>query len=244
MDSLKQILSDVHVFLYGGLSVLPLTIAGTMLILGLGTANYAMLFFLIGFLILAPLGASILDILFKWLPDSWISAMTSDICNVNIPFTTLQNPTGKGGLEPVISTPWMAMITFFLGYVLHNSIQLYTRQTTDPSLTVTPDSSDQKVVNRTSQAMLSMISIVIMGIVILAFRYKTGCESAIGMALTTAAFTSAGYFWYDLLSKVGQDRLSDLFGIANRLLAPSAFRSGPIACLPDPSEACDAQGHE
>jgi hypothetical protein len=41
-----------------------------------------------------------------------------------------------------------------------------------------------------------------------------------------------GVSWYYALSSVGEDRLSDLFGIANRLLLPKVFRNGPIACLP------------
>jgi hypothetical protein len=62
-----------------------------------------------------------------------------------------------------------------------------------------------------------------------------GCEKWIGALLTAAGFGTAGYYWYDLLSKVGQGRLSDIFGIANRLLAPSAIQNGPIACVPIPS---------
>jgi hypothetical protein len=76
--------------------------------------------------------------------------------------------------------------------------------------------------------------------VVLGFRYKTGCENGFGMAITTVAFGFGGYYWYDLLSQIGQDRLADLFGIANRLLAPGAIRNGPVACIPDPSVPCDA----
>jgi len=50
----------------------------------------------------------------------------------------------------------------------------------------------------------------------------------------------SGYYWYSMLSGIGQDRLSDLFGIANRLLPPSAITNGPVACIPDPDAACDA----
>ena len=58
---LRDIISDIRVFLYGGIATLPLTIAGTLSILGLFTANYAILFFLLGFLILTPLSASIIN---------------------------------------------------------------------------------------------------------------------------------------------------------------------------------------
>ncbi len=60
----------------------------------------------------------------------------------------------------------------------------------------------------------------------------TGCETKTGGVITILAFSSLGYGWFKLLSSVGQDRLSDIFGIANRLLAPSALKNGPIACIP------------
>jgi len=239
MDSFKQIISDIPVFLNSGLTTLPLTLGGTLLIIGLFTANYAILFFLLGFLVIAPLGATIMDFLFSWLPDNWIKVETSEVCRIIIPFTTIQAPAGKKD-EKVVASAWMAMITFFIGYMFHNALQLYSLQTTDPSLTVdTASASDMKTTNRTSQAMVSLISIVVVGLILVIFHYRIGCESLIGMIMTTAVFSVGGYYWYSMLSGIGQDRLSDLFGIANRLLPPSAITNGPVACIPDPDAACD-----
>ena len=61
MDSLKTIIEDINVFIIGGIRSMPHTISGTMLLLGLFTANYAMLFFLLGFLVLTPIAQSILN---------------------------------------------------------------------------------------------------------------------------------------------------------------------------------------
>ena len=239
MDSLKQIISDIPVFLNSGLTTLPLTLGGTLLIIGLFTANYAILFFLLGFLIVVPLFAMVMDFMFSWLPDSWIKVSTSDICRIVIPFTTIQAPTGKRD-EKVITTAWTAMITFFIGYMFHNALKLYSLQTTDPSLTVkTNSASDMKTTNRMSQAMVALISIVVVGLILVIFHHRIGCESLFGMILTTVVFSIGGYYWYSMLSGIGQDRLSDLFGIANRLLPPSAITNGPVACIPDPNEACD-----
>ena len=240
MDSLKQIISDIPVFINSGLTTLPLTLGGTLLIIGLFTANYGILFFLLGFLIVVPLAAMVMDFLFSWLPDSLIKvSTTTDICRIIIPFTTLQDPVGKTD-EKVVTTAWMAMITFFIGYMFHNALKLYSLQTTDPSLTVNTNSaSDMKKTNRISQAMVALVSIVVVGLVLIIFHHRIKCESVFGMILTTVAFSVCGYYWYSLLSGIGQDRLSDLFGIANRLLAPSSIINGPVACIPDPNEACD-----
>jgi hypothetical protein len=241
MESLKDIVSDIRVFLYGGILTLPLTIAGTLSILGLFTANYAILFFLVGFLILTPLAASILNFaggaLFTGKAFNPFKAKTGDVCKLVIPYSTMAAPAGveEGN---VVSSSYVSMIAFFIGYVFTNGLQLYQRQTEDPSITVTTSSAsdlNMKVGNRKAQAMVAMISIVVFALIVLGFRYYSGCESTTGIILTSFLFVFLGHGWYQALSKVGQDRLSDLFGIANRLLPPSAINNAPIACVPIPS---------
>lgn len=241
MDSLKDVISDIRVFLYGGVTTLPLTIAGTLSILGLFTANYAILFFLVGFLILTPLAASVLNFalgaIFIGSSFNPFKAKTTDICKLVIPYTTLKNPVGISD-ENVVSSSWVAMISFFTGYVFTNALKLYNRETDASTIKVTSTSGSDintMIMNRKSQAILSLASIAIFALIVLGFRYYTGCESIVGMILTTVLFTFGGYGWYQLLSLTGQDRLSDIFGIANRLLPPSAIENGPIACLPIPA---------
>jgi hypothetical protein len=238
MESLKNILSDIRVFLYGGILTLPLTLAGTLLIIGTFTANYAILFFLIGFLILTPLISGILDFilggLFVGKSFNPFKAKTGDICKLIIPYSTMKAPVTTEDLNVVMSS-WVAMVSFFLGYLFHNAYQLYYRKSEDISINVNRGPSPEiqtKIMNRRAQAVLAMISIILFGIIALGYRFYTGCESVFGMILTILLFVPAGYSWYYLLSLVGQDRLSDLFGIANRLLPPSALNNGPVACIP------------
>jgi uncharacterized membrane protein len=232
MDTLKNIVSDIRIFLYGGVLTLPLTIAGTLAVLGLFTANYAILFFLIGYLILVPLAT---------LPLNWIGSnfdifktKTTDVCKLVIPFSSRNTPVGSVE-ENVMSSSWVAMIAFFLGYLFTNSLQLYKRKTEDTTITVKTESTSDlttKASNRTSQAILAMISIIVFGLIVLGFRLYTGCETKMGLILTSIIFSLTGVGWYQALSSVGQDRLSDIFGIANRLLPPSAISNAPIACIP------------
>jgi hypothetical protein len=238
MESLKGIIGDIRTFLYGGILTLPLTIAGTMSILGLFTANYAMLFFLVGYLVLAPLGATILNFalgaVFAGKAFNPFKTKTSDVCRLIIPFSTIATPTGTV-VETVISSSWVAMIAFFIGYIFTNALKLYSHEEPDSTITITstnaPDVSS-KVITRKSQAVMAMISVIVFGLIVFGFRYYTGCESSLGMILTSIVFVFFGHGWYKALSSVGQDRLSDLFGIANRLLPPSAISNGPIACVP------------
>jgi hypothetical protein len=241
MDSLRDIVSDIRVFLYGGVQTLPLTIAGTLSILGLFTANYAILFFLLGFLVLTPLVSTILNIaigsIFGDKAYNPFKAKTGDVCKLVIPYTTLKSPVGTEDAN-VVSSSWVAMISFFIGYVFTNALHLFNREAVDTNITVTSTSAsdiNSMVTNRKSQATIAMASTVVFALIVLGFRYYSGCESTMGMILTIITFIFIGNGWYQALSKVGQDRLSDLFGIANRLLPPSSINNSPIACIPVPA---------
>jgi hypothetical protein len=251
-DTLVGIINDLRVFLYGGLLSLPFTLGGTMLILGLFTSNYAILFFLIGFLIVVPLSTWAMNQFFPLLwnaikfigsliglsdrPVDWFviphfKKPVGDICKLVIPYLT-----NNDAEEMVISSEWMAMVSFFIGYVICNALQLYNTDSNSASLNApnAPD-TEMKTQKRKVQAMVSFVSTILLAMVVIWFRIYNGCEEWEGILLTGAIFGVAGYHWYYLLSQVGQGRLSDIFGIANRLLAPSAIQNGPIACIPIPS---------
>ena len=237
MDSLKNIMSDIRIFLYGGVRTLPLTIAGAMLILGLMTANYAILFFLVGFLLVTPIAASLINLLIDFSTDAF-RVPRSDICDLRILYTTSNSSTALSSVSSMtqFSSLWVAMSAFFFGYLLTNAIELFKRPAIDHTLKITssaaPDTSNKES-NRRSQVMIAIASIVVATFAILSHRiFFSGCESKVGGMLTTGLFGVLGWGWYNALSKTGEDRLSDLFGIANRLLPPSAITNGPIACIP------------
>jgi hypothetical protein len=228
MDTLKDVVSDIRIFLYGGMTTLPLTIAGTMLLLGLFTANYAMMFFLLGYLLFSPLAAMILNLL---LPPNTLFPDVPSRCQLAYHNQKASDSTGSGG---PLTTAWMSMVSFFLGYMVNNASQLFSRESPDESLLVTSDAAtiNKKILNRQSQALMSLISIVAFTVIVVYFRYSTGCDSLLGIITTLALSGTAGFGWYYTLSLIGQDRLSDLFGIANRLLPPSAIQDQPVACIP------------
>lgn len=242
MSHIENFIRDIRFFMYGGMNSLPLTIGGTMLILGLFTANYAMLFFLLGFLIITPITLWLYNILldktvkslliliirllsFGQLDTEYIhsilkTTVKSDICKINIPYKTeLNNSESEEG-----SSTWVAMIAFFIGYILKNAIELYSRESSDVDM-------NSKVNNRKFQAIVSICSIIIFAMIVLGYRLYSGCESKVEIIVTSLIFIPLGFGWYKALSSVGQDRLSDIFGIANRLLTPTAMDE-PVACIP------------
>jgi hypothetical protein len=230
MDTLQDVLSDVRVFLYSGIQHLPLSLAGTFLLLGMFTANYAMLFFLVGFLLATPLAHLLLDLLLKLvLPDSF-QTKTGDVCQIVVPFASSSSDSYH------VMSQWTAMVSFFVGYMIRNGVKLLTREPEPTgSIEVTEDQvkeMDRKASYRRTQALVALLSLVLLAVILFIMRFRTGCEGYVGFPLALVGFGTAGYFWYDALSAIGQDRLSDLFGVANRLLAPGAIANGPVVCLP------------
>ncbi len=235
MESLRGIINDIRIFLYGGLRTLPFTLGGTLLLLGLMTANYAILFFLFGFIVLVPLISYFLNMTADAiLPSTWFKATQADICKLTIPYLTLTGSaasnTNSGTPSTVFTTVWTSMISFFFGYMLMNGIALInvSAEETEDDTEIQTGSTG----NRTSQAIISIITTILAILIVFGFRLYTGCETKLGVLITLILFGGLGVTWYYLLSLVGENRLSDLFGIANRLLPASAMQNGPVACLP------------
>ena len=233
---------DIKILFTNGLQLFPLSIASTMLFIGLFTANYAMLFFLVGFLILSPFTAAVINYIvskiYKGMElTSPFMVKNTNICSVAIPFTTLTKKTMIESVpESVVISEWMGMTLFFFGYMIMNGFQFIYK---DPS-----DGSDKsKIITRKTQAGLSIVAAILLLCFIIYMRYNSGCESFMNEGISwffsriiiivvAVSFLGMGAGWYYALSSVGEDRLSDLFGMANRMLLPKVFGDKPMACLP------------
>lgn len=244
MDSLVNVISDLRTFLYGGMNTLPLTLAGTFLIFGLFSANYAILFFLVGYLLAVPIVVNlILNPLFTLLTtavpslQSVFEARGGDICGVRIPFRTMQNTNSNSPMIGV--STWTSMIFFLIGYIATNSITLLNRKSPQNSFSLTTSSEsdvkEDKSSNRTTQSIISIATIIIVSLIIVLLRYQSGCNTVFDLLFSGSFFVYMGHLWYKWLSSFNEDRIADLFGIANRLLPPSAISNHPIACIPPES---------
>jgi len=232
-QNLLQIFADIRVFFLGALQNLPLAVAGTLLFLGLMTANYGMLFLVLAMLTVVPATTLALnfagDLLSNLIPMDWFEVTPSELCDLIIDFAATSNRP-----QVVISTYWSSMTFFFLAYVLTNAVYLYSMPANIPK-----DATDElkqelqsKVSLRNSQAILCSIVVLLFAIMLVLYRLNNGCESILSLLISIAVFSSIGVGWYSFLSSIGNNRLSDLFGVANRLLSPQAYGSQPLACLP------------
>ena len=229
--SLFNIVSDVREFIPAGARAFPTAFAATALFVGLFTANYAMLFFLIGLLLLAPVQNAILNWIFGLIIPTRFLGNGAAICNV-----VLNDSDFTKTFTPTFISNWWALTVFIIGYLLTNAISIYKLPVQYPT-NATADvqkQTDEKAMLRKSRAVTAMVTIVIAGLTLFALRFMSGCDGIAGLIFGAVAFGALSYGWFVALSKVGQDRLSDLFGVANRLLSPFALTNEPVACLPDP----------
>lgn len=238
--SLFTIIGDIRSFVLDGLKVLPLTVIGTSLIISLMSANYALLFMLVTMIILVPgvlfVGNMGLEFITSFLsaPSSQLfAASKSEICDLIPPFPTGMRPSS--GLHYTFGSYWVAMMAFFFGYSISNAVSLLKKETQVP---VNADDTVKNMVtaganNRKTQAISAIITTLIFAIIVFTMRIRSsGCEPYITSIISIIIFAVFGWGMYSAFASFGQDRLSDIFGIANRLLSPDAMNNTPYACVP------------
>lgn len=240
LPTLLTLIDDIRSFINNGLAVLPLTIIGTALLISLMSANYAMLFMLMIMIVFVPgllfFGNMLLELIttpFGAPTSQWLGARSSDLCDLLPPFPVPSRPSI--GLQYTFGSYWLAMVSFYIGYTISNAVALLRKDTQMP---VNADEPTQKMVqtgqnNRKTQAIGAIITTLLFGLIVIIMRImNSGCEPYIFSVISIIFFAVFGWVIYIILAAVGQDRLSDIFGIANRLLSPDSMNSVPYACLP------------
>ena len=247
---LYTIASDFQYFIITGLKTLPLTMGGTLLVIGLFVGNLSMLFFLVGLLLITPFIVFIINLIGSGFMDEntsdWIKnlfAKDRNVCNV---ITGIDGITSKGDPTNImVVSYWMAMSSFLIGYLLTNAGSLYIKPTLYPPSSDEKDAStygikydpnakakaDAGTANRKSQTLIGLIALLVLLIIVIYLRVWDSCDGPVSI-IVGLLFGFLGLGWYFTLARVGDDRLSDLFGIANRLMTPAALDNAPYACLP------------
>ena len=94
------------------------------------------------------------------------------------------------------------------------------------------NSISQKTSLRKSQMIVCMLMISLIALLFIMLRVKSGCDGYGGTLVAIIVFGLFGWGWFELLSVKNDARLSDIFGIANRLLSPDALLNQPMGCYP------------
>ena len=239
MDAIKTtfftLVSDIRYFFYAGFQNLPLSIAGIAIVIGFLTANYGLLFFLFGYLVLLPAGL----FLFNLLPLKGL--ITEEAACFLMPASVFGAEVGRdSGYQSTGIGYWVPMTFFFIGYIMTNAVlmNLYELPPTTDTQEKGPDgkplSAKPGIDNRKANTYAAMLVISVLAILCIVVR-SMSCEGPLALLLGILLGGFSGVGWYYALSGIADHRTSDLFGMANRLLIPYALSNQPYACLPSSS---------
>ena len=149
----------------------------------------------------------------------------SNMFNNNEPISNNDNCSIFPGISDITSKVpsfYLAHIAFFVGYVFTNSLAIY-------NMSNSSNDEDKGYNSRRYRSLVSMVSISILYLLLVLFRYNvTGCESLLGVFFTSTTFIILGLAWY-LFAKYCGCRAADLSGITTSLVPQKA--KSPVVCL-------------
>jgi hypothetical protein len=208
--------------LEGSFRALPVLLFGWALFVGSTTGNVGMLVLALGQATVVPFATWILHSIASFFGDFGrvhFTVPSSATCNIL--------PGGfTDPMERVYSIPsyWLAQIAFFFGFLLSNASYVLNM----PSATNAPA---DKVERRKSQAQLvQILGWAFFALFIGVRSFVMGCETVPGVLLGGLAFWWIGNGWYQFARECSA-KDSDLFGIVQGILPPSATEGPPMACV-------------
>jgi hypothetical protein len=141
---------------------------------------------------------------------------TANVCHI------ASGPNGE--IAAAFPSYWMSSILFFFTFVFMNGLSLY-------NFASNQTAADDKVSSRKTHAIIGMTASVVLGLLLLVWRYRTGCENGLGLFMSLT-FIGLGYGLFTLFDKCGLLRVVDLYGIGARLLPTSATAAPTQVCFP------------
>jgi len=205
-------------YLLRGISLFPILIATVSFILFAGLGNTAFLFLFIGLGFLVPIIVYILNLAagaaLKNIPSLW--AVRGTDCMFR---------NGSDGMKSAFPSYWMSGTVFFLVYFLLNAYTLYTRPAAE-------NAPEEKVRLRKTQAAIAMAVVVIIGSALIGMRFfSSSCETPLG-GLIGVGVGCISIWWFKVLQACSADRLTDLFGIVNKIVPNSSTNRMKKICYP------------
>ena len=131
----------------------------------------------------------------------------------------------SGGDYSFAPSMWTAMASYFAMYTLMNAVNIYTTTPAKMSKEAIP------VQQRKGLGLISILAAVILFIFMLIPRYRTSCETVIGMLTGMALGIGAAVGYWYILNACGADLYPDIHGVMLGL-KPDFLRTHPVACTP------------
>jgi hypothetical protein len=203
---------------------LPILLFGWSLFIGSTTGNIGLLVLALGQATVTPLSTWILHTIASFF-GNW------GITNFTVPAsaTCSMLPGGIGFTESsdrVFSIPsyWLAQVYFFFGFLIANANSVL-------DMPSAPNAPADKVERRKTQAELVRIMAWVFLVLFVAIRVVVmRCETVPGVILGGVVFYWIGNGWFKLARECSA-RDSDIFGIVQGILPPSASDPPPMTCV-------------
>lgn len=225
MDIAAQ-LYRIKEFIIAGVSSLPLILGGISLLLACSTANTGFAILAVCLALIVPFVTYLLNLIspilikiLQLLPAEYVGDVTQTAASV-----CRLAPSADTMPAAAFPSYWMASIVFFFSFVFMNGLSLY-------NFASGQNASDDKVSSRKTHAIIGMAASVVLGLLLLSWRFKTGCENGIGLFMSLT-FIGLGVGLFKLFDSCGLLRVIDLYGIGARLLPASATAAPTQVCFP------------
>jgi hypothetical protein len=208
MSGLIDMLTGIHRYF-------PNTMTTALLVLGLAIGRVSWVLVSIGAIILS-IFISLVQFLTGMIIKSDDLPGLMEACSV-LPIA--------GNTYSIFPSYWISITTYFLSYILSNAVSVYkSNPTKQPNTAIA-------VQQRKGLGVISIVSVLIIGIILLGVRIMSPCESWWGIAIGLILGGSVGYGWWVLLNAQGNDIFQDIHGVMVGL-KPGDLRTGPLACVP------------
>jgi hypothetical protein len=132
-------------------------------------------------------------------------------------------PVVRGGTYNSFPSMWTALTFFFCTYILVNAAQIYTQKPAVAASATIP------VQQRKGTGLISMLAVLILLVMLVISRMRTGCETWYGMLTGGILGGLVGIAWWYILDACGSNVLPDIHGVMLGLTA-GITKGNPQAC--------------
>jgi hypothetical protein len=223
-------------------------IFSTLLVLGihgnaLSSVTNSSYSYLLYLALLIPLGVNVGALFYPGskVDDSLFPPMFQYVNFISWISSAMGFPNKEGACDEKNIGPstWLTHITFFFGFIFSNAIAVYNQPSPTINTVTNDPKQDQERKNRLSLRVrnrkwlsMSILTVaLIVFIVLLLFRYKTGCEATFVHSLVPLGIIGlTGAAWFNVLYHNCGVRPADVLGIVQGMISPDLI-DNPIVCV-------------
>jgi len=214
-------MSSIVEALSGIMRLFPNTMLITLFVVGMATSKFAWILIALGGLL-----TGILTMMLQYMSGKLPWNSSDGIPGEDILAACSIVPNVKGASFSYAPSMWTSMSAFFLSFIFINAFNVYSAP---------PGHGSKKdvipVQQRKGIGLISMLSVIVLGIFLLVARYHTNCETPLGMFFGAITGIGSAYAWWLLVALCGAKIYPDIHGVMIGL-GPAHLRpEKPVICM-------------